>query len=89
MHDTNYKLGFLKDTRFLSHGCIRVEKPYELGNYLLDNKLDSNFLRACYKDKEPIFNDLKEKVPVFVVYMSAEVVGDSVVYYKDIYRLFR
>ena len=89
LHDTNYKLGFLKDTRFLSHGCIRVEKPYELGNYLLDNKLDSNFLKACYKDKEPIFNDLKEKVPVFVVYMPAEFVGDSVVYYKDVYGLFR
>jgi len=88
LHDTNFKLAFLKDTRFLSHGCIRVEKPIELANYLLDNQVDSNFLKACYKGLQPIPVNLKEKVPVFVVYMPAEVVGDSVKIYKDIYRLF-
>ncbi len=89
LHDTNFKLAFLKDRRFLSHGCIRVEKPIELGNYLLNNKIDSNFLKACYKDLEPMPMNLEKRVPVFVVYMPLEANADSIVYYKDIYRLFR
>ena len=89
LHDTNVKLAFLRDLRFLSHGCIRVEKPIELGNYLLHNQLDSNYLKACYKDQNPRPVNLDKKVPVFVVYMPAQVRGDSVCYYKDIYRLFK
>lgn len=89
LHDTNFKVAFLKDTRFLSHGCIRVEKPIQLGNYLLGDKLDSNFLKACYKDQLPKVINLDKKVPVFVVYMPAEPRADSVYYYKDIYRLFK
>jgi len=88
MHDTNFKLAFLKDTRFLSHGCIRVEKPIELANCLLDNQLDSNFLKACLKDQVPILLNINDKVPVFVVYMTAEPDVDSVVFRKDIYHLF-
>lgn len=88
LHDTNFKIAFLKDTRFLSHGCIRVEKPIELGNYLLNNKLDSNFLKACVKNQDPIPVNLDKKVPVFVVYMPVVATGDSTQYYKDIYRLF-
>ena len=89
LHDTNVKLAFLKDMRFLSHGCIRVEKPLQLGNFLLQNKLDSNFLKACYKDQLPKPINLEKKVPVFVVYMPAVPDGDSVAYYKDVYHLFK
>jgi L,D-transpeptidase YcbB len=88
LHDTNFKVAFLKDTRFLSHGCIRVEKPIELANYLLENKLDSDFLKACYKDLKPMPNNLDKRVPVFVVYMPAEAGDESVTYFKDIYQLF-
>jgi L,D-transpeptidase YcbB len=89
MHDTNYKLAFLKNTWFLSHGCIRLEKPIELGNYLLDNKIDTALVNACIKGQEPIILKIKEKVPVFVVYMPAQVSGDSVIYHKDVYHLFQ
>ena len=87
MHDTNYKLAFGSDRRFLSHGCIRVSQPIELGNNLLDSKLDSNFLKACIKGQDPVTIDLKTPVPVFVVYMTADTDSNSVKYYKDIYRL--
>jgi murein L,D-transpeptidase YcbB/YkuD len=89
LHDTNFKLAFLKDARFLSHGCIRVEKPIELANFLVDNTLDSNFLKACYKDQLPRPMNLNKKVPVYVVYMPAEARGDSVYCYKDVYKLFK
>lgn len=90
MHDTNFKEAFLKKSRFLSHGCIRLEKPVELGDLLLDGKLDAGFLEACVKGQKPVTNQLKEPVPVFVVYMPAIVREDNVVvFHKDIYGLFR
>ena len=35
LHDTNSPSAFQRDRRTLSHGCIRVEKPFELAQYLL------------------------------------------------------
>lgn len=89
MHDTNNKKAFKSNSRFLSHGCMRLERPIDLGNYLLDNKLDSNFLLACFKDQKPITTKLKQPVPVFVIYATAGVNNGSVEYYKDIYKLMK
>ena len=89
LHDTNYKLAFGSDDRYLSHGCIRVSEPIELGNFILENRLDSNFLKACYKDQEPTIITVTPRVPVFVVYMTAVPENDSVTYYEDVYHLFR
>ena len=37
LHDTNNKEAFNKECRAVSHGCVRLEKPYELAIFLLDN----------------------------------------------------
>jgi murein L,D-transpeptidase YcbB/YkuD len=37
LHDTGNREAFNQHRRFLSHGCIRVEKPVELAAYLLQN----------------------------------------------------
>lgn len=89
MHDTNNKPAFTSDYRYLSHGCIRVSRPVDLGNALLNNKLDTAFLTACLKNEKPQEMPLAQPIPVFVVYATAEIKDDSLVYYKDIYRLFR
>jgi L,D-transpeptidase YcbB len=90
MHDTNYKLAFQSDTRYMSHGCIRVEKPVDLANSLLENQIDTPFIKACIEGQNPQTMKLKKVVPVFVVYMPAEVQDDGQVkYFKDIYRLFK
>lgn len=87
MHDTNFKIAFGSASRYYSHGCIRVQRPIELGNYLLNNKLDSNFLKACIKGQEPVVMYVAMPVPVFVVYLTADVVNGAVEYYGDIYHL--
>ena len=38
LHDTSSKDVFRQDNRGVSHGCIRIEKPFELAVFLLDNK---------------------------------------------------
>jgi len=88
MHDTNFKIAFLRTYRWLSHGCIRLEKPVELGNLLLDHQLDTTLLQSCLKDQKPRSIRLEEPVPVFVIYQTA-VTGDSgkLRLVKDVYHL--
>ncbi len=88
LHDTNNKTAFLSNLRFYSHGCIRIEEPLELGNKLLENKLDTSYLQSCFKEQKPKFIQLIKPVPVFSVYMQA-VAGlhGKIRYYKDVYKL--
>jgi L,D-transpeptidase YcbB len=88
LHDTNYKLAFLRNTWFLSHGCIRLEHPIDLANKILDNRVDTNLINACIDGLEPITLKTDSKIPVFVVYLPVGIENDSVVYYKDVYKLF-
>jgi len=89
LHDTNLKSAFASQKRYLSHGCIRIEKPIELAQILMPGKVDSNFLKSCIKGQKPITEVVKEPVPVFVVYMTADVVGMQVQYFPDIYNLLQ
>lgn len=38
LHDTSSKEIFSRDTRGVSHGCVRVEKPFELAVFMLKDK---------------------------------------------------
>jgi len=90
MHDANLRTAFLSDKRYLSHGCIRLEKPVELGNKLLDNKLDTQFLALCLKGQKPIMLNIKTPVPVLVVYMPATIdESHQPIIHKDVYRLVK
>jgi murein L,D-transpeptidase YcbB/YkuD len=90
LHDTNFKGAFLSRNRYYSHGCIRIEEPISLADAVLTNKVDADFLNACYKDQQPQVIPLSSPIPVFVVYMCAEGAEDgSVNYYKDVYSLLK
>ena len=87
MHDTNLKAAFLLSRRYLSHGCIRLEKPFELGA-LLDPRLDTSLLAAGLKDQRPQTLRIEQPVPVFVIYLTADVAADSTLaFHRDIYHL--
>jgi len=40
LHDTSSRSVFGRDNRGVSHGCIRVERPFDLARFLLDNPDD-------------------------------------------------
>lgn len=86
LHDTNLKSVFGSKKRYYSHGCIRVEKPMELADYLLPRQIDEQLLEACVKDQKPIVKQLKDPVPVFVIYSTVDV-SDTVGYFPDTYNL--
>ncbi|HZK65272.1 MAG TPA: L,D-transpeptidase family protein [Puia sp.] len=90
MHDTNVKSAFQSSFRYYSHGCIRLEKPIELGNLLLCGRLDPDFLKSCLKDQKPVTIKLDKLIPVFVIYGTAGLNEmKNIVYYKDIYKLIK
>ena len=89
LHDTPSKSLFGSEKRAFSHGCIRVEKPKELANLILQN--DPNWTsekidNAMHTSKE-VWHTLKNKIPVYIGYFTAFVddKGD-INFYKDIYE---
>lgn len=89
LHDTNSKKAFAKDFRFLSHGCVRLEKPIELADLLTRGKVNVWELKTGQKDTESKIIKLDLKVPVFIVYMPVVVDGEKVTFLKDVYGLVK
>ena len=92
LHDTPFKSLFMLNKRFYSHGCMRLEKPKELGYLLLkDNAiaLDTLEEKGCLRNQSPIVVPVDEQLPVIVWYnpVGLDSAG-SLVFYEDIYRKF-
>ena len=51
----------------MSHGCIRVENPFELGDYLMNG--NKAYEKAKQSDENKQFNAVK-KYPVFITYYT-------------------
>lgn len=48
LHDTSSKSVFARDNRGVSHGCVRVERPFELAVFLLKDKDKSLISKIGY-----------------------------------------
>lgn len=89
LHSTNMPSGFSKKFRYLSHGCVRLEKPFELADALLKVKLDRDEFNDSKKDTESKTMMLPAKIPTFLIYMPVTVVGNKVTFLKDVYGLIK
>jgi hypothetical protein len=90
LHDTNARDLFdLTTDRWRSHGCMRVQKPVELANYLMGTAvLDEGFMNRCMIDQKPQTLKLPKPFPVFVVYNRVDIdEKGELKYYKDVYDL--
>lgn len=89
LHDTPIRELFDYSSRSFSSGCIRLEKPLELAEYLLNEQEDWNrekILQVIETGKEEIIY-LKEPVTVHLLYWTAWVDKTGMVLFrKDIYR---
>jgi murein L,D-transpeptidase YcbB/YkuD len=88
IHDTNVKFAFLAKKRFLSHGCMRIEKPFELAVALgvPPEKID---MTDCLENKKPEIIALPKAVPVFVIYATIYVQNGQLQWYEDAYHKIR
>ena len=89
LHDTPSKSLFNLDLRTFSHGCIRLERPFELALYLLRSQPEWNFAslgEAIGSGKERVIR-LAHPEPVYVLYWTAWAADDGhVVFHRDVYR---
>jgi murein L,D-transpeptidase YcbB/YkuD len=87
LHDTPERHLFEKERRDFSSGCIRVENPELLATFLMPELTPDNIKNKMNQDREKYVN-LNEKVPVHLVYFTAEAdsTGD-VIFREDIYNL--
>ena len=85
LHATSWQGVFSKDYRFLSHGCVRMEKPFELAGAMLRGQIDIKKLKSGKKNTESKSIKLPHKVPVFIVYMPVKVDGKKVTFLNDVY----
>lgn len=89
LHDTPAKNLFSQDQRAFSHGCIRVEEPRRLAQYVLRHQpewTDARIDSAMNGQKE-LFVTIKKPIPVLIAYFTAWVDGEGLLNFrKDIYK---
>ena len=92
LHDTPKKSLFGLNRRFFSHGCMRMEKPMDLGHLVLKNNvqaIDTLEQKGCLRNQSPITVKADEQMPVIVWYNPAGVDSTGrVLFYEDVYRKF-
>ncbi|MBI4848732.1 MAG: L,D-transpeptidase family protein [Nitrospirae bacterium] len=85
LHDTPAKVLFEKSSRAFSHGCIRIEKPFELAEYLLrDDPLwtRERILATIDRGKE-VKVKIPEPININILYLTAWVNEDNVLQFRD------
>jgi murein L,D-transpeptidase YcbB/YkuD len=92
LHDTPHREDFPKPYRAKSSGCIRVERPRELAEFILrdidgKDRFDQYTIDSIIQTRKTRFENLKQKIPVHIVYLTAfeDETGGRVRILKDIY----
>ncbi len=84
-HDTPSRDLFSKQERAFSHGCIRVQNPFNLAEYLLRNQPEwtSEKIKAAMDSSEEKWVTLDKSIPVFITYFTAWVDADGILHFAD------
>jgi murein L,D-transpeptidase YcbB/YkuD len=87
LHHTPSPGLFQRDRRDLSHGCIRVEEPVALAQFVLQDAPEwrEARIRAAMTKGQSSTLRLAEPVPVVIAYSTAFVKNDKVNFFADIY----
>lgn len=90
LHDTPSKSLFDRAQRAFSHGCIRVQNPFNLGKMLIANDPGNPVTEARFDQilasgkTTTIF--LKEPLPIFLMYLTANAENGQVQFMPDLYQ---
>jgi murein L,D-transpeptidase YcbB/YkuD len=85
LHDTPNQELFNKDVRAFSHGCIRVEKPDELAQWVLG--WDAGRVhQAMQQGPDNASVKLPQKLPVYITYGTAYVRDGQLYFGNDLYH---
>ena len=88
LHDTPHKTLFMKEQRTFSHGCIRLQEPFEFAYALLALQSEDPVLefQSILKTGQETTVALNQPVPVHIIYRTAVSTGEGRMgYRRDIY----
>jgi len=85
MHDTNERYLFVKDVRALSHGCVRLHKPFDLLEVFseIEPKIDYEKSRKILEENKKTPYRLSKTIPVDIIYLTSWVDDDGEVDFRD------
>ena len=90
LHDTPADSLFARATRSLSHGCVRLEQPEKLAQYVLADQPDwtPERIRAAMHSGQEKTVKLTEALPVYLGYWTARISADGLLQFRnDLYRI--
>lgn len=88
LHDTPANALFSKSRRDFSHGCVRVENPEGLANFVLKDQpgWDKETIKLAMKTSKTQRVILKRPIPVLFFYITSFIdENGSLAFYPDIY----
>jgi len=89
LHDTNQRELFWEPQRLLSSGCIRLEKPFDLAEYLLKGtqwdrtKIESSTLKPGEVADKSIKIDLTNPITVYTAFLTSFLSSDNIIRFTD------
>jgi L,D-transpeptidase YcbB len=93
LHDTPSKNLFSVSKRYYSHGCMRMQKPMEIGHLVLRNNqlaIDTLEQKGCLRNQAPIHVKATDPMPVIVWYNPAGIDSTGrVLFFEDVYGKFK
>jgi murein L,D-transpeptidase YcbB/YkuD len=90
LHDTPSDSLFARASRSLSHGCVRLEQPEKLAEYVLRDQPEwtSERIREAMHAGEEKIVKLKAAIPVYLGYWTSRVTADGQIQFrKDVYGI--
>ncbi|MFV8378451.1 L,D-transpeptidase family protein [Flavobacterium sp. LB3R33] len=89
LHDTNHRDYFDKIDRSLSSGCVRVDNPLELTEYLLNDSVNWNLekITEILQSEKTKFVKIKKEVSFQLLYWTAWSENNKLIFRDDIYNL--
>jgi len=85
LHDTPADSLFARAARSFSHGCVRVEQPEQLAQYVLGDQPEwtpDRIEEAMHGGVEKAVK-LKAALPVYLAYFTARVSSDGILQFRD------
>ena len=88
VHDTNSRGYFDKDIRALSSGCIRVQHPFELAEYLLDDseKWNLEAINEVVNAQKTVSVNIPKDVFIYIFYWTAWSENGTLQFRDDLYN---
>jgi murein L,D-transpeptidase YcbB/YkuD len=85
LHDTPAKVLFEKSSRAFSHGCIRIEKPVELAEYLLrdDPAWTREKILTMIDNGKEVKIQIPSPVNIHILYLTAWVDKDNILQFRE------